>query len=75
MILGVRFLSRGIKKLEQKFKKKKKTDYFSEDDANLILSTRIPLVPVQDRVAWTKTTNGQYNVKTDYQRVKSQSSH
>lgn len=69
------FFLEGSRSWNKNLKKKKKTDYFSEDDANLILSTRIPLVPVQDRVAWTKTTNGQYNVKTDYQRVKSQSSH
>lgn len=40
---------------------------FSEEDASLILATRIPIVPVVDRLAWSKTSNGKYSVKTGYQ--------
>lgn len=32
----------------------------------MILSTRIPLGEVRDKVAWVRTTNGQYSVKTGY---------
>lgn len=40
---------------------------FSGDDAALILSTRIPPLPVADRLAWARTTNDKYSVKTGYQ--------
>ncbi|KAL8134789.1 hypothetical protein AgCh_009705 [Apium graveolens] len=40
---------------------------FSGIDASLILSTRIPALPATDRLAWSKTTNGKYSVKTGYQ--------
>lgn len=41
--------------------------FFSHEDANLILSSRIPNGSVNDRVAWSRTTNGHYTVKTGYQ--------
>lgn len=40
---------------------------FSREDADLILATGIPEHPVEDRLAWTRTTNGKYSVKTGYQ--------
>lgn len=39
---------------------------FVEEDAKLILATRIPQNEVKDRIAWTTTTNGQYSVKSGY---------
>lgn len=42
-------------------------DLFTEEDARCILATRIPLGPVKDRIAWTKSLDGQYSVKTGYQ--------
>lgn len=45
----------------------KVVDMFSRDGAALILSTRIPAFPAVDRLAWSKTTNGKYSVKTGYQ--------
>lgn len=41
--------------------------FFTEADARLILAMRIPQTNVVDRLAWTRTTNGQYTVKTGYQ--------
>ncbi|XP_074378321.1 uncharacterized protein LOC141719854 [Apium graveolens] len=41
--------------------------FFTEDDARLILAVRIPQNPTVDRLAWSRTTNGQYTVKTGYQ--------
>lgn len=41
--------------------------FFSKEDARIVLSTRIPQVSVKDRLAWTKTKNGQDSVKTGYQ--------
>lgn len=35
---------------------------FVEEDARLILSTRIPQHGVYDRIAWSRTTDGQYDV-------------
>ncbi|XP_074327890.1 uncharacterized protein LOC141665806 [Apium graveolens] len=40
---------------------------FSANDAALILSTRIPGVPGADHLAWSRTKNGVYSVKTGYQ--------
>lgn len=40
--------------------------FFEEEDARLILATRIPQSEVEDRVAWIKTSNGQYSVKSGY---------
>lgn len=45
----------------------KVADMFSGDDATLILSTHIPPLPVADRLAWARTTNDKYSVKTGYQ--------
>lgn len=39
---------------------------FDVEDANKILSTKIPHNNVKDRIAWTKATNGYYSVKTGY---------
>ncbi|KAL8133792.1 hypothetical protein AgCh_009018 [Apium graveolens] len=46
---------------------RKVTEIFSNVDADLILATRIPASSVDDRLAWTRTTNGKYSVKTGYQ--------
>lgn len=40
---------------------------FSEDDARLILASRIPQFFARDRIAWPITINGQYYVKYGYQ--------
>ena len=39
---------------------------FNEEDAKLIISTRIPQNSVKDRIALTKTTNGQYSMESGY---------
>lgn len=41
-------------------------NFFSEDDARLVLATRIPYNGANDRIAWSRSTNGQYTVKTGY---------
>lgn len=41
--------------------------FFTEADAKSILSMRIPQNHVADRLAWTRTSNGQCTVKTGYQ--------
>lgn len=43
---------------------------FNQTDAQLILSTRIPQNNIRDRVAWSKSTNGCYSVKTGYKHWK-----
>lgn len=45
----------------------KVTRLFSEEDASLILATRIPTIPAVDHLAWARTSNGKYSVKTGYQ--------
>lgn len=45
----------------------KVTDFFHEEDARLILATRIPLGAVSDRIAWPRASDGNYSVKTGYQ--------
>ena len=40
--------------------------YFSNEDANAILNTRIPQGCTRDRIAWVHTNNGQYTVKSGY---------
>lgn len=40
---------------------------FSGEDASIILVASISTIPVVDRVAWSRTTNGKYLVKTGYQ--------
>ncbi|XP_074347003.1 uncharacterized protein LOC141685822 [Apium graveolens] len=42
-------------------------DLFSENDAKLILETRIPYGSAKDRIAWTHSTDGNYTVKAGYQ--------
>lgn len=42
-------------------------DFFTEDDARLILATQIPNGSVKDRIAWTKSVDGKYTVKSGYQ--------
>lgn len=39
---------------------------FTTDDAKAILATRVPQQDVSDRIAWSRTTNGVYTVKTGY---------
>ncbi|XP_074363624.1 uncharacterized protein LOC141704237 [Apium graveolens] len=39
---------------------------FSQNDAQLILGTRVPQNNVKDRVAWSSLTNGCYSAKTGY---------
>ncbi|XP_074363745.1 uncharacterized protein LOC141704399 [Apium graveolens] len=45
----------------------KVSEMFSSADAAVVLSTRIPFLPAVDRLAWSKTSNGKYSVKTGYQ--------
>ena len=45
----------------------KVTDFFSDQDAQLILATSLPQRSVKDRLAWPRTSNGQYSVKFGYQ--------
>lgn len=45
----------------------KVTSIFSEEDAGQIMATRIPTISANDRLAWSRTTNGKYTVKTGYQ--------
>lgn len=40
---------------------------FSRENADSILATRIPEYLNEDRLAWIKTTNGKYSIKTGYQ--------
>lgn len=39
---------------------------FNEEDTTFILSTRIPQNDVKDRIAWTRSSNGHYSVKSGY---------
>lgn len=41
-------------------------ELFSEGDANAILATSVPQRQVVDRIVWSKSINGIYNVKTGY---------
>ena len=51
---------------ERKWDAHKVVSIFSNSDANLILSMRIPDLPSMDRLAWAHSTNGKYSVKTGY---------
>lgn len=39
---------------------------FNEEDARCILVTRIPQTAINDRIAWTKSLDGHYSVKSGY---------
>lgn len=39
---------------------------FHEEDANAILAINVPQGDIRDRVAWTQSVNGRYDVKTGY---------
>lgn len=41
-------------------------EFFSFDDAKAILATCVREQPVSDRILWSKSTDGMYNVKTGY---------
>lgn len=41
-------------------------ELFSVGDANAILAITVPQRQVVDRIVWSKSTNGVYNVKTGY---------
>lgn len=41
-------------------------EFFSENDARLIMETRIPQGSVKDRIAWIGTTDGLYTFKSGY---------
>lgn len=43
-------------------------EFFSASDASLILQTGIPHGTVQDRIAWPRSSNGVYTVKSGYQQ-------
>lgn len=45
----------------------KVVNMFSVEDARQIMATRIPPAPAVDHLAWSRTTNGKYSVKTGYQ--------
>lgn len=42
-------------------------DQFSEEEATAILEIQVPQHDVCDRVAWSRSNNGLYDVKTGYQ--------
>lgn len=52
---------------DRRWDEPKVRDFFTEEDARCILETRIPTGPVKDRIAWSKSIDGQYSVKTGYQ--------
>lgn len=52
---------------ERRWNEIKVRSVFEEEDANLILATRIFENSVSDRLAWTKTIDGKYSVKSGYQ--------
>lgn len=44
---------------------------FHPDDVKCILQTRIPQIPVRDKIAWSLTNNGLYTVKSGYRHWQS----
>lgn len=48
-------------------------ELFSRDDALAILATNVPQRQVGDRIVWSKSNDGQYNVKTGYRMWHDQS--
>lgn len=66
---GVNFVSVAefIDPLANDWNVTKVQSFFSEADAELILATRVPYGNCSDRLAWTRTSNGHYSVKTGYQ--------
>lgn len=42
--------------------------HFDWEDAELILSTRIPQMGAKDRLSWVHNKDGQYSVKSSYQQ-------
>lgn len=40
---------------------------FSGEDAAAIQAINIPVILAMDRIAWSRTTNGKYSIKTGYQ--------
>lgn len=51
---------------ERRWDEAKVLEFFSASDASLILETRIPYGTVKDRVAWPRSTDGMYTVKSRY---------
>lgn len=45
---------------------RKVQDFFSVGDASAILATRVPQHVVRDRIAWSSSNNGMYDVKSGY---------
>lgn len=63
---GPMYVSNFIVNNSRRWDTDKVRNFFTAEDTELILAMRIPQMEVKDRVAWTKTTNGQYTVKSGY---------